>query len=525
VLAKLKPLLEDAKIAKCGQNIKYDLIVFASEGIQLRGIEFDSMLASYVLNPSKRNHNMDALAMEYLGRKTIHYDEVAGKGVKQIGFDAVPIEQATEYAAEDADVTWQLTQKLRALLDEEAVALYREIELPLIDVLADMEMTGVKIDVKHLAALSRKIDKELKRLEEEIHALAGEPFNINSPKQLSVILFEKLKLRVIKKTKTGYSTDVNVLEELADEHALPEKILSFRQLSKLKSTYVDALPLEVNKKTGRVHTSYNQTVAATGRLSSSDPNLQNIPIRSDFGKEIRKAFIAEGERLLLSADYSQIELRILAHLSEDRALMRAFKKGEDIHTRTAAEIFGQGLDAVDEEGRRMAKAVNFGIVYGLSAFGLSRQLKISPKDAKIFIDQYFDLYKNVKTFMEGTIEDARKKGYTTTLMNRRRYLPDLNSKNRQVREAAERVAINSPVQGSAADLIKLAMIRLYEKIKENKLKSKMILQVHDELVFEYPLIEEITIKSLVQNEMEKGFPLKVPVVVHMQAGKNWNEAH
>ncbi|TDJ48621.1 MAG: DNA polymerase I [Nitrospina sp.] len=525
-LAKLKPLLEDAQITKCGQNIKYDLIVFASEGVQLAGIEFDSMLASYVLNPSKRNHNMDDLAMEYLGRKTIHYDEVAGKGAKQIGFDEVAIEPATEYAAEDADVTWQLTQTLRALLDAEAAALYREIELPLIEVLADMEMAGVKIDVKHLAKLSRQIDQDLKKLEGEIHALAGEPFNINSPKQLSVILFEKLQLRVIKKTKTGYSTDVNVLEALADEHALPEKILSFRQLAKLKSTYVNALPLAVNKKTGRVHTSYNQTVAATGRLSSSDPNLQNIPIRSELGKEIRKAFIAEGEGvLLLSADYSQIELRILAHLSEDPALTRAFKKGEDIHTRTAAEIFGQALDAVDEEGRRMAKAVNFGIVYGLSAFGLSRQLKISPKDAKIFIDQYFDLYKNVKTFMESTIEDARRKGYTTTLMNRRRYLPDLNSKNRQVREAAERVAINSPVQGSAADLIKLAMIRLHEKIRGNKLKSKMIMQVHDELVFEYPRNEEEILKSLVRHEMEEGFPLKVPVVVHMATGKNWNEAH
>ncbi|MCH8932687.1 MAG: DNA polymerase I [Nitrospinae bacterium] len=523
VIEALKPLLQDGKLKKFGHNIKYDLIVLANEGVALKGIAFDSMLASYVLDPSKRQHGLDALAMEMLGHQNITYADVAGKGAKQIGFDEVEIEPAAEYAAEDSDITWRLTHALKARLKDETLQLYEELELPLIEVLADMEMTGVRVDREHLAKLSRQLDKDLKKLENEIYALAGEPFNINSPKQLGVILFEKLELRVIKKTKTGPSTDMSVMEELAGEHELPDRIVNYRQLSKLKSTYIDALPLEIYEKTGRVHTSYNQTVAATGRLSSSDPNLQNIPIRSDLGKEIRRAFVADQNGWLLSADYSQIELRILAHLSDDPALIRAFKKGEDIHSRTAAEIFGQPLDAVDEEGRRMAKAVNFGIVYGLSAFGLSRQLKISPKDAKKFIDQYFDLYKNVKTFMERTIEEARQCGYTVTVMNRRRYLPDLNSKNRQVREAAERMAINSPVQGSAADMIKVAMIRLHQKLA--KLKSKMIMQVHDELVFECPAKEKKEVEALVKKEMEGVWPMQVPVVVHLDWGKNWNEAH
>ncbi len=523
VIEALKPLLQDGKLKKFGHNIKYDLIVLANEGVALKGIAFDSMLASYVLDPSKRQHGLDALALELLGHQNITYADVAGKGAKQIGFDEVEIEPAAEYAAEDSDITWRLTHALKARLKDETLKLYEELELPLIEVLADMEMTGVRVDREHLAKLSRQLDKDLKKLENEIYALAGEPFNINSPKQLGVILFEKLELRVIKKTKTGPSTDMSVMEELAGEHELPDRIVNYRQLSKLKSTYIDALPLEIYEKTGRVHTSYNQTVAATGRLSSSDPNLQNIPIRSELGKEIRRAFVADQNGWLLSADYSQIELRILAHLSDDPALIRAFKKGEDIHSRTAAEIFGQPLDAVDEEGRRMAKAVNFGIVYGLSAFGLSRQLKISPKDAKKFIDQYFDLYKNVKTFMERTIEEARQCGYTVTVMNRRRYLPDLDSKNRQVREAAERMAINSPVQGSAADMIKVAMIRLHQKLA--KLKSKMIMQVHDELVFECPAKEKKEVESLVKKEMEGVWPMQVPVVVHLDWGKNWNEAH
>lgn len=525
VLSKLKPIFEDDKIKKCGHNIKYDLIVMANEGIHLNGIDFDTMVASYVLNPSNRGHGLDDLSMEHFGHKNLTYKEMVGTGSKEIGFDEVAVEYATEYAAEDSDMTWRLKGKLRPQLKGDTLKLYSEIELPLLEVLAEIEMYGVYVDREHLTRLSRKIDKQLRLLETDIFALADEEFNINSPKQLSEVLFIKLKLPVIKKTKTGYSTDVSVLEQLAIDHKLPEKILSYRQLAKLKSTYVDALPREIYGKTGRVHTSFNQTVAATGRLSSSNPNLQNIPIRSDMGKEIRKAFIAQGDDILLSADYSQIELRILAHLSKDKALKRAFDKGEDIHARTAAEIFGCSLKNVDENSRRMAKAVNFGIVYGLSAFGLSRQLKIGQRDARDFIDQYFDLYSNVKNFMDNTIAKARETGYTLTLFNRRRYLPDLNSKNRQLREGAERVAINSPIQGSAADLIKVAMIHLSRKMKSMKVKSKMILQVHDELVFECPITEKTKMESLVKKEMEGAFQLSVPLVVDIGWGKNWNEAH
>ena len=525
VCEKLKPIFEDKRIKKCGHNIKYDLIVMANEGIALDGVGFDTMIASYLLNPSSRGHGLDALTMEYFGHKNLTYKEMVGAGNREIGFDEVEVNRATEYAAEDSDMTWRLKGKLQPQLKDSTLKLYKEIELPLLEVLAEIELNGVYVDRKHLTELSSKIDKQLLRLEKDIYVLAGEEFNINSPKQLSVILFEKLKLPVIKKTKTGYSTDVSVLELLAAEHKLPKQILSYRQLAKLKSTYVDALPGEIFKNTGRVHTSFNQTVAATGRLSSSNPNLQNIPIRSDMGKEIRKAFTAEGDNMLLSADYSQIELRLLAHLSKDRALKDAFDKGEDIHARTAADIFGSSLDKVDENSRRMAKAVNFGIIYGLSAFGLSRQLNISRKDAKDFIDQYFLLYSKVRDFMDNTIAEARECGYTLTMFNRRRYLPDLKSDNRQVRESAERVAINSPIQGSAADLIKVAMIRLSRNLKKMKLNSKMILQVHDELVFECPVREKKEIESLVRKEMEEACTLSVPLVVDIGWGKNWNEAH
>jgi len=525
VCQKLKPIFEDKRIKKCGHNIKYDLIVMANEGIALDGVDFDTMIASYLLNPSSRGHGLDALTMEYFGHKNLTYKEMVGAGNREIGFDEVEVNRATEYAAEDSDMTWRLKGKLQPQLKDSTLKLYKEIELPLLEVLAEIELNGVYVDRKHLTELSSKIDKQLLRLEKDIYVLADEEFNINSPKQLSVILFEKLKLPVVKKTKTGYSTDVSVLELLAAEHKLPKQILSYRQLAKLKSTYVDALPGEIFKNTGRVHTSFNQTVAATGRLSSSNPNLQNIPIRSDMGKEIRKAFTAEGDNMLLSADYSQIELRLLAHLSKDRALKDAFDKGEDIHARTAADIFGSSLDKVDENSRRMAKAVNFGIIYGLSAFGLSRQLNISRKDAKDFIDQYFLLYSKVRGFMDNTIAEARECGYTLTMFNRRRYLPDLKSDNRQIRESAERVAINSPIQGSAADLIKVAMIRLSRNLKKMKLNSKMILQVHDELVFECPVREKKEIESLVRKEMEEACTLSVPLVVDIGWGKNWNEAH
>ena len=525
VREKLKQVFEDKSIKKCGHNIKYDLIVMSNEGIALDGVDFDTMIASYLLNPSSRGHGLDALTMEYFGHKNLTYKEMTGTGSKEIGFDEVEVGRATEYAAEDSDMTWRLKGKLQPQLKDSTLKLYKEIELPLLEVLAEIELNGVYIDRKHLTELSSKIDKKLLRLEKDIYVLADEQFNINSPKQLSVILFEKLKLPVVKKTKTGYSTDVSVLGQLALKHKLPEQVLSYRQLAKLKSTYVDALPGEIFKNTGRVHTSFNQTVAATGRLSSSNPNLQNIPIRSDMGKEIRKAFTAEEDNMLLSADYSQIELRILAHLSKDKALKRAFDKGEDVHARTAADIFGGSIGQVDEKSRRMAKAVNFGIIYGLSAFGLSRQLNISRRDAQDFIDQYFSLYSSVKDFMGNTIAEARECGYTLTMFHRRRYLPDLKSDNRQVRESAERIAINSPIQGSAADLIKVAMIRLSRNLKKIKLNSKMILQVHDELLFECPVQEKKEIESLVRKEMEGAYSLSVPLVVDIGWGKNWNEAH
>ena len=525
VCEKLKPIFESKEIKKCGHNIKYDLIVLANEGIFLDGINFDTMIASYLLNPSSRTHGLDALSMEYFGHKNLTYKEIVGAGNKEIGFDEVDVELATEYAAEDSDMTWRLKAKLEPQLELPIFKLYQEIELPLLEVLAEIELNGIYVNQKKLIELSIKIEKELLDLEKEIYLLANEEFNINSPKQLSVILFEKLNLPVVKKTKTGYSTDVSVLELLAVDHKLPKQILCYRQLAKLKSTYVDALPKEILKKTGRVHTSFNQTIAATGRLSSSSPNLQNIPIRSEMGKEIRKAFEAEGERVLLSSDYSQIELRILAHLSEDKVLINAFNKGEDIHARTAADVFGLSIGNVDEESRRMAKAVNFGIIYGLSAFGLSRQLNIGMKDAKNFINQYFALYSSVKGFMDKTISEARENGFTLTMYNRRRYLPDLTSSNRQVRESAERVAINSPIQGSAADLIKIAMIQLSLSIKKLNLKSKMILQVHDELVFECPIEEKKVMESIVRKEMEGVCKLLVPLVVDIGWGKNWNEAH
>ncbi|GJL79094.1 MAG: DNA polymerase [Nitrospinaceae bacterium] len=525
VFEKLKPILENPKIKKVGHNIKYDLIVLKSEGVHLQGIAFDTMLASYVLDPSRRGHSLDDLALELLGHKTITYKEVTGTGNKQIGFDEVEVERATEYAAEDSDITWRLYGNLKPRMNDELLELFNNIEMPLLEVLAEMESNGVFLDKHHLAALSKKMNQEMQKCEINIYELAGEEFNINSPKQLSVILFEKLKLPVVKKTKTGYSTDVSVLEELASKHELPDKIYNYRQLQKLKSTYVDTLPKEIDRKTGRVHTSFNQTVAATGRLSSSDPNLQNIPIRTEMGQEIRKAFISEDGNLLMSSDYSQIELRILAHLSQDETLIKAFKKGEDIHSRTAAEIFGTTLEGVDKDARRMAKAVNFGIIYGLSAFGLSRQLKIAMNEARKFIDQYFALYPNIKTFIDHSIAQAREKGFTTTIMNRKRYLPDIHSKNKQVKQAAERIAINSPIQGSAADLIKVAMINLSEKMQQKKLQSKMILQVHDELLFECPPREKQEMHDLVKQEMEGVYQFSVPIVVDMGWGKNWNEVH
>ena len=530
VLEKLKPILEDKNIKKIGQNIKYEIIVFKNFGIKVNNIYFDTMIASYLLNPSKHNHNLEDIALEYLDYRVITYKEVAGSGSKEVGFNKVDLETAACYSGEDADITLQLSKKLLpalaiGIIDKDAlVSLLNNVELPLAEVLAEIEINGVKINKNFLKKMSKDLEKDISLSAQKIYDMAGEVFNINSPKQLSELLFEKLKFPPLKKNKTGYSTDMRVLEQLST-HPLPAEIILYRQLSKLKSTYVDALPLLINSKTGRIHTSFNQTVTATGRLSSSNPNLQNIPIRTELGRKIRKAFIAEKNHRLLSADYSQIELRILAHLSEDEVLMGAFKKGEDIHAQTAAKIFNVFPNMIDSNMRRMAKAVNFGIIYGISPFGLSKNIKVSLKEAKEFINHYFALYKGVKSYIERTITDAHKNGYVTTILNRRRYLPELNSKNKQMKEFAERTAVNTPVQGSAADLIKIAMINISRDIKNKNLKSKMILQVHDELVFEIPEAEKKSMVDLVKKEMEGVMELKIPLIVDTCIGKHWGEAH
>ncbi|MFV1950436.1 MAG: DNA polymerase I [Nitrospinota bacterium] len=526
VLSMLKPILEDRDIEKYGQNIKYDMIVLSSAGIHLKGVAFDTMIASYLINPSKHNHNLEDIALEHLNYRMTSYSEVAGKGAKEIGFQEVDIQDAANYSCEDADITFKLTNILSPLLEKNGVArLYHEVELPLIDVLAEIEINGVKIDKDFMEEMSNRLEREINQYVSRIHAIAGEEFNINSPKQLSAILFDKLRIKPVKRTKTGYSTDVKVLEELAIQHDLPADILVYRQLMKLKSTYVDALPAMINPSSRRIHASFNQTVTATGRLSSSDPNLQNIPIRTEIGREIRKGFIAESGWIIVSADYSQIELRILAHVSGDEVLLEAFKKGEDIHIRTAVEVFGVFPEMITPEMRRVAKVVNFGIIYGISPYGLSRDLRVSQKKAREFIERYFSLYRKVKEYIDMTIKEAYENGYVTTLLQRRRYLPDLENKNRKVKEFAERTAINTPIQGSAADLIKMAMINISRRMKREGLISKMILQVHDELVFEVPIDEKETMIKLVREEMEGGMELSIPITVDIHWGDNWNEAH
>lgn len=527
VLSKLKPVLEDGQIRLCGQNIKYDLIVLARLGTQLKGMDFDTMVASYLLNPSARQHSLEALSLEYLGYRMTPISELIGKGKGQISMAEVPVERVKDYACEDVDIALQLRNLFKSKLEEmELMGLFREVEIPLISVLADMEMTGVAIDVGFLAEMSHGLDEELKKLVAEIYELAGEEFNINSTKQLRRILFEKLKLPVSRRTKTGYSTDVEVLEELAKKHELPRKLLDYRQLMKLKSTYVDAIPRLVHPETGRIHTSYNQTVTATGRLSSSDPNLQNIPIRTELGRAIRKAFIPQDEGwVILSADYSQVELRIMAHLSQDPILIDSFLKEEDVHTRTAALVFGVCQSAVTPDLRRQAKVVNFGIMYGMGPYGLASQLGISPQEAGRFIAEYFERYPGVRDYTFRIVREAREKGYVTTLLNRRRYLPEINSDNRMKREFAERMAINTPIQGTAADLIKVAMIRIHRKLKEMGLETRMILQVHDELVFEVPKGELERVPDLIREEMEGALKLSVPIKVDIGIGQNWYEAH
>ena len=527
VLARLKPWLESEAHAKLGQNLKYDAHVLANHGVALRGIAHDTLLQSYVLE-SDRPHDLDSLAKRHLGLTTLPYTEVCGKGAKQIGFAEVAIDRATEYAAEDADVTLRLHQQLWPQLEAEArlAALYRDIELPVLSVLQQMERTGVLIDPFLLSQHSEELGRRLHQLELEAHKLAGQPFNLGSPKQLGEILFGKLGLPPVKKTATGQpSTDEEVLEKLADDYPLPKLLLEHRSLAKLKSTYADKLPRMVNPKTGRVHTSFSQATAVTGRLSSSEPNLQNIPIRTPEGRRIRAAFIAPRGHLIVSADYSQIELRIMAHLSDDARLLEAFAQGEDVHRATASEVFGIPPAEVSSEQRRYAKVINFGLIYGMSAHGLAKNLGIDRGAAQSWIDRYFARYPGVADYMERTRVEAREKGYVETVFGRRLYLPDIRASQAGRRQGAERAAINAPMQGTAADLIKKAMIATRDWLAQSGLQSRLVLQVHDELVLEVPQDELDTIRAELPRLMGGVAKLKVPLLVEVGAGENWDEAH
>jgi DNA polymerase I len=529
IVNEFKAIFESDKITKIGQNIKYDLLVLQNYGVNLQGTLFDTMLAHYVVEPDAR-HNMDVLAEDYLHYTTISIETLIGKkGKNQLNMRDIEVEKVAEYAAEDADITYRLKQSLEPLLDEKEVrSVLEKIEAPLVPVLAFMEREGVRIDKNMLADYSTELEKEIAQLEGKIYELAGVKFNIASPKQLGEVLFDKLQLDPkAKKTKTGqYKTDEEVLTYLSYSHEIAQVIIDFRQAQKLKSTYVDALPKLINKHTGRLHTSFNQAVAATGRLSSTDPNLQNIPIRTERGREVRKAFIPRDENhVLLSADYSQIELRIVAAISKDKSMIADFKQGVDIHTATAAKVFGVELDAVDKEMRRKAKMVNFGIIYGISAFGLAQRLDIPRKEAAEIIENYFKQYPDLKLYMNDSIDFARQHGYVQTIMGRRRYLRDINSANHTVRSFAERNAINAPIQGSAADVIKLAMINIHKRFAAEKVQSKMILQVHDELLFDVVKPELDIIMPIVKQEMEGAVKLEVPLDVEMGSGLNWLEAH
>ncbi|HOH07249.1 MAG TPA: DNA polymerase I [bacterium] len=527
VLKILAPLLSDPAIKKCGHNAKYDLLVLARHGVEVAGLASDTMVADYLLNPSGFQHNLDAVSLEHLGLKKIPTSQLLGTGRNQRTMDLVPIEEVSEYACEDADYTWRLQQVLMPKLDALGLRpLLEEVEVPLIHVLMVMERNGVALDELYLAAMSGELEQELGVIEKSIYELAGRKFNINSPKQLGEILFSELKLPSARRTKTGFSTDVGVLEELAGAHPLPQRILDYRQLAKLKSTYVDALPRLINPATGRVHTSFNQTVAATGRLSSTEPNLQNIPIRTEVGRRIRRAFIPGDEgHLILDADYSQIELRIMAHLSGDRTLRDSFTAGEDVHARTAALVFKVPQAEVTPEQRRRAKEVNFGIMYGMGAYGLASRLGLTNEEAEQFIQAYFASYPGVQEYMLRTVREARQNGYVTTLLGRRRMIPEIASDNRRVREFAERTAINTPIQGSAADLIKVAMIRIQKRLEEEKSAARMIMQVHDELVFEVPRADAEALREMVRIEMEGAIRLDVPIRVETGVAGNWLEAH
>jgi DNA polymerase I len=524
VLQALKPLLEDPSKGKVAQNFKYDYQILKQAGIETRGLVCDTMVAAYLLEPSGV-HNLDHLSRTYLDHSTITYEEVTG-GKKGISFAEVSLEKALEYSGEDADVAFRLCRFLSPKIREEGLeGIFREIELPLVPVLARMELHGIKIDRKFLDELGREFSRRIERSEEEIRRLAGEDFNINSTKQLAAILFEKLKLPVFRKTKTGYSTDMDVLTELAKVHDLPKEILAYRSLAKLKSTYIDALLDLADPKTDRIHTSFNQTVAETGRLSSSDPNLQNIPIRTEDGAKIRKAFIAESGFQLISSDYSQIELRVLAHLSADPSLVEAFQKEEDVHRITAASIFGLPPLEITPAMRSAGKTVNFAVIYGQTPFGLSQQLGIPPAKAKEYIDQYFTKYRKVQEYREKVLAEAREKEVVHTMYGRRRRIPDMRSKNPNVRGFAERIAFNTVIQGTAADLIKIAMIRIDEELRKQNLKSRMLLQVHDELVLEAHESELEKVEDLVRREMESVAKLSVPIKVEVGVGRSWAEAH
>ena len=526
VLRRLRPLIEDAARKKYLQNAKYDWLVLYRHGVHLRGIAGDPMLLDYLLDPGQPSHGLDVIAQRELGHTCISFKEVAGSGKAQKTFDQVPIEVAAPYACEDADVTFRLVERLEPRVREAGLwPLYEALEQPLSLVLARMELAGVKVDQDALEALSRAYGERIARLESEIYALAGRRFSILSPKQLGTVLFEELRLPVKKRTKTGPSTDVSVLEALAELHPLPKAVLQYRALTKLKSTYIDALPGLIHPETGRIHTSFSQTTAATGRLASSDPNLQNIPIRTEDGRRIREAFVAEEGYLLVSADYSQIELRILAALSGDPALSEAFRQGEDVHARTASEILGVPLEEVTGEQRRIAKAINFGILYGMSAFRLARDLGIERREAQAFIDEYFERYAGVKAWIDQTLAQARETGMVRTLFGRRRLLPDIHSKNRTVRAAVERIAINTPIQGTAADIIKRAMLRVDRDLGQVSPEARLILQVHDELLVEAPAAEAEAVGRYLASTMEEAASLAVPLKVEVGIGRNWAAAH
>ena len=528
LLAALKPLLEDEQVRKVGQNLKYDMSVLAQYDITLRGVAFDTMLESYVYNSVATRHDMDSLALKYLGHKCISFEDIAGKGAKQLTFNQVGLEEAAPYAAEDADVTLQLHNNLWASLEKEAslVRVFQEIEMPLVPVLSRMERNGCHVDADMLRKQSQQLATTMAELQEKAYELAGQEFNLGSPKQLGEILYQKLEIPVIKKTPKGApSTAEAVLQELALEYPLPQVIMDYRGVSKLKSTYTDKLPGMISSRTGRLHTSYHQAVTATGRLSSSDPNLQNIPVRSEEGRRIRQAFRAPEGRRIVAADYSQIELRIMAHLSGDKSLLGAFEKGLDIHAATAAEVGDKSVEDVTDEERRNAKAVNFGLIYGMSAFGLAKQLGIGRKEAQAYIDVYFERYPGVKRYMEDTRARAAEQGYVETLYGRRLYLPEIKSRNGAMRQAAERTAINAPMQGSAADIIKRAMVKVDAWLADSKLDALMIMQVHDELVFEVAEKDVDMLVTEVAALMESAGELHVPLVVEPGVGDNWEQAH